>query len=237
MKIKYFDNEELMSEYSAKLIIEEITLKEKLLLCTASGNSPYMTYQILVKEYHRNPQLFNQVTLLKLDEWGGIPKEDPQTCESFLRTNLVEPLQIPASRYISFESNPVDPEKECDRISAELNSRGPIDICLLGLGLNGHIAFNEPDQFLRSHCHVARLSEKSFEHPMAKNMERTPTYGLTIGMKDILQSGKIIILVTGERKKEIITNFLSKRITTLLPASFLWLHSNVECLINKHAIN
>lgn len=236
MKIQYFDNEELMSKTAARLIFDDLKRKSGLLLCTASGSSPKGAYHYLVENYKLEPEVFEALRVLKLDEWGGIPMDNPQTCETYLQENLVKPLHISPSRYISFNSNPENPDEECRRIATCLESEGPIDICVLGLGLNGHIAFNEPDQYLLPSCHVARLSEKSLEHPMAKKMGDIPMFGLTIGMKDILQARKVIILVTGQKKNEIIRMFLSGKISTTLPASFLWLHPDVHCLINRHSI-
>ncbi|NNE76048.1 MAG: galactosamine-6-phosphate isomerase, partial [Pricia sp.] len=150
--------------------------------------------------------------------------------------NIAIPLDISAHRYISFASNPLFPEKECERIQKELLQEGPVDICILGLGRNGHIGFNEPSEYLHPHCHVAKLSQESLQHQMADTMEIKPSYGLTLGMADILQSKKIVLLLTGSNKGKVISQFLSKQITTQLPASFLWLHPNVTCYIDATAL-
>ena len=235
MKIEYFDNYTLLSTKAAELLVEELSVKRDLLLCAASGSSPELAYRIFSKKYIENPELFNSLKIMKLDEWGGISMDNPQSCEVFLQNNLIQPLNISQERYISFNSNPENPEEECCRISSYLKNSRPVDICVLGLGLNGHIAFNEPGDFLMPNCHVAKLSEKSLLHPMAKNMTEVPTYGLTIGMADILKSKKNIMIVTGSGKTEIIGAFLSGKVTTQLPASFLWTHPDVVCLIDKNS--
>ncbi len=112
---------------------------------------------------------------------------------------------------------------------------GPIDICILGLGMNGHLALNEPGEFLESHVHVAKLSESSLTHAMIGDMKMKPSYGLTLGMADILQSVFVLIIISGVAKKKITADFLNGNITTQLPASFLWLHPNAVCLIDKEA--
>ena len=236
MKIEYFDNYTVLSTKAADLIGTALIKKPDLLLCTASGSSPAMTYNIFEKKYTENPEPCKRLRILKLDEWGGISMANPQSCEIFLQKNLIRPLNISPERYISFNSNPEQPEQECARISSFLLSNGPVDVCVLGLGLNGHIAFNEPGNFLMPDCHVAKLSEKSMSHPMAKEMGELPTYGLTIGMGDILQSKKIILIIAGTGKKEIVKEFLSGKITTQLPASFLWTHPNVVCLVDKTSL-
>jgi galactosamine-6-phosphate isomerase len=236
MKIEKFNSYKELSNKAKELIVQEIKNKPNLLLCTATGGSPTGTYELLGKEFQKQPELFNQLKIIKLDEWGGIPMNHPTTCETYLQTHLIQPLQIHASRYTCFLSNPENPQKECARIQNQLDKTGHIDICILGIGMNGHIAFNEPAEFLQPHCHIAKLSAKSLQHPMAIEMQDKPTYGLTLGIADILYSKKIIILINGSKKKEIVQKFLSKQITTAVPASFLWLHPNVICLIGKDAL-
>jgi galactosamine-6-phosphate isomerase len=114
-----------------------------------------------------------------------------------------------------------------------VEKEGPIDICILGLGRNGHLALNEPAEWLQPFCHVAALTEESLQHPMIADMESKPTYGLTLGMQEILHSRKIIMLVTGAGKRQVATAFLNGKISTSLPASFLWLHPHVECLVDQ----
>lgn len=236
MKIDIFDSYEELSKKAKDLIIKEIEKKKDLLLCTATGGSPTETYDLLGQEYLAQPELFAQLRILKLDEWGGIPMNHPATCESYLQAHLIQPLFISGSRYNGFYSNPDDPMQECIRIQEKLDMEGPIDLCILGLGMNGHLAFNEPADFLHPNCHIAELSETSLEHPMASEMQIKPTYGLTLGMADILLSRMILILINGQQKKTMVSKFLSKKITSSVPASFLWLHPNVICLIEKNAI-
>jgi galactosamine-6-phosphate isomerase len=236
MKIDICDTYKDLSQKAKDIIVQEIKLNETLLLCAATGGSPTGTYDLLAIEYQENPGLFSKSRVFKLDEWGGIPMDSLGTCECYLQDHLIQPLKISESRYIGFNSNPEDPSKECDQIQERLNQQGPIDICILGLGMNGHLALNEPDLFLQPYCHVAKLSDTSLQHQMAAEMPVKPTYGLTLGMADILSSKMIIILINGTQKRAIVNKFLSQKITNSVPASFLWLHPNVVCLIEKDAI-
>jgi len=225
-----------LSEKAAGIILDQISGKRNLLLCAATGNTPVGTYDFLVKAHQRQEDLFAAIQILKLDEWGGLNMDDPATCEVFLQTHLLRPLQINPSRYISFNSNPADPKGECKRIRDELSVRGPIDICVLGLGLNGHVALNEPADALEPETHPAKLSARSIQHSMLTGLKKKPSYGLTLGMADILQSKMILMLISGKEKKEITRLFLTGKISTRLPASFLWLHANVICLISRDAM-
>jgi galactosamine-6-phosphate isomerase len=179
--------------------------------------------------------LFAGIKIIKLDEWGGVPMEDPGTCESYLQEHLIKPLHIDDSRYLSFCSNPDDPMAECNRIQNQLNKQGGIDVCIVGLGMNGHIALNEPADFLEPGVHVAKLSTMSLAHSMVSEMNKKPSFGLTLGMKAILESKLVLILVNGTHKKEIASAFLVGKVTTQLPASLLWLHPNSICLIDRDA--
>lgn len=236
MEIELCDSYEELSLKGGNVILQEIERKKDLLLCTATGNSPTGAYQLLGEKFKLYPEFFDLLRVIKLDEWGGIPYMHPGTCESYLQGHLIRPLEISRDRYIGFNSDPEDPTIECQYVQDYLNREGPIDLCILGLGINGHVAFIEPADNLQAHCHIAHLTSASMKHSMASEMQVKPSYGLTIGIADILLSKKILMLITGKEKRKIVNQFLSEKITTLLPASFLWLHSNVMCLIDRDAM-
>ena len=236
MKIQYCVDYEEMSRLSSDAIISGLRKNPGQSICTATGNSPMGVYQNLAAECAIEPKIFEKLRIIKLDEWGGIPSTDPNSCETFLREKILFPLHISSDRYISFESDSPNPMNECERIRKELSNNGPVDVCILGLGTNGHIGFNEPAETLIPSCHVAKLSENSLQHQMVDTMKSKPQYGLTLGMADILRSKKIILLVSGSEKQNVIAKLLSKQITTQLPASFLWLHDDVECIVDSKAL-
>jgi galactosamine-6-phosphate isomerase len=234
MRIETFNSTAEMADFASDIIVNEIIFNPGMLLCAATGGSPGETYTQLVNKKDQ----FNAkyLRIIKLDEWGGVPMDIEQTCEQYLQKHLVQPLQIEINRYFAFNSNPLVPEEEAARIQSVVSNLGPIDICVLGLGMNGHIAFNEPAAFLNPYCHIAKLSETSMQHPMAEGMDIKPWYGLTLGMANILQSKKIILLINGAHKKKIASELMSGQISPSLPASFLWLHQDVYCCITKDAM-
>lgn len=236
MKIEKVDSYQELSQKAKNYIVQEVEKNNRLLLCAATGSSPTGTYQLLGEEFQKNPDLFKQLRIIKLDEWGGVPIDQPGTCETYLQTHLIQPLHIPVSRYIGFNSNPENPEIECEIIQDKLIKEGPIDLCILGLGMNGHLALNEPAGYLHPFTHRAELSKMSLQHSMTSEMEIQPTYGLTLGMADILCSKMILMLISGKQKRSIVKKFLSKEISSTVPASFLWLHPNVYCLIEKDVL-
>ena len=235
MNIEIVDSYNALSYKAKEIIVREIKKNENLLFCAATGGSPTGTYDLLCKEYPEQPELFSQLRIIKLDEWGGIPMNHYGTCETYLQTHLIQPLHITGNRYISFQSNPEYPVEECNHIQNELDREAPVDLCILGLGMNGHLALNEPESFLQPYCHIAELSETSIHHPMISDAEQKPSYGLTLGMANIFQSKTILMLITGSKKRSITKQFLSKKITTGIPASLLWMHPNTICLIDKNA--
>lgn len=212
-------------------------LREKpdLLLCAATGGSPERAYELFARSFvssHRPPAALR---ILKLDEWGGLPLDDPATCEAYLQRLLVRPLKIDASRFISFPGDTSSPEEECQRIGGWLRANGPIDVCVLGLGLNGHLGFNEPADELTAGCHVARLTDESMAHPMLSVTRQKPGYGLTLGMREILASRTILLLVFGAGKAAQLEQLFTGGITTRFPGSFLALHQRVVCICDEAA--
>lgn len=236
MNIIHCENYDQMSQWAHDSIVSDLKHNPKQLLCLATGNSPTGLYNLISATYKTQPQYFKDFNIIKLDEWGGIDLNDPSSCEFYLRKHILKPLEILEDRFISFKSNTDTPEKECERIQNELDEKGPIDICILGIGVNGHIGFNEPADSLSANCHVGPLAQTSMQHQMVDKISDKPNYGLTLGMAEILQSKKIILLITGSNKEKITKQLLTKNITTHLPASLLWLHSNVECYIDLESV-
>jgi len=225
------ENYDRLSAHAAALVAADVERKHDLLLCPATGSSPTGTYRDLARRAATDPQLFRSISVIALDEWGGLAETDPGATTGYLKEHLLTPLGIPTERFTAFDTA-ADPATACGRIRAQLERIGPIDVCVLGLGVNGHIGFNEPTPSLVPHCHVARLSEESRRHAMARAMKNPPEFGLTLGMREILAARHIILLVTGDGKQSVAAKLLGKEVTTMLPASLLWLHDNVDCLVD-----
>jgi putative deaminase/isomerase len=245
-QVRVAANYQEMSQWAARFLLEELRIKPDLLLCAATGASPLRTYQLLAEHRDRfGPAPFSRLRVLKLDEWGGLEQNDPATCEIFLRTHLLNPLHIGADRYAGFASNPEDPAAECLRVHVWLAESGPLDICILGLGPNGHLALNEPAETLPPFAHASTLSGETLRHPMLSAARGVPRFGLTLGLAEILGAHKILLLVSGAQKQTALRRLLhtlalpsasSEGISTHFPASFLALHPAVTCLCDQAAI-
>jgi galactosamine-6-phosphate isomerase len=216
-----------LNELASDLLIYEIKQNPQSLVCAATGSSPTGVYQKVVEKQFSI--VVEGLSFIKLDEWYGLGADDVGSCEYYLNKNLLQPLEVSAERYTAFDGKANDTEKECERVTNYLDKHGPIDICILGIGANGHIAFNEPADILQPNAHLAKLSETSLAHHMITNAGVEIKYGFTLGMADILRSKQIILLVNGKHKQEVMQKLLEGKISTQLPASFLWLHPDVQC--------
>ena len=231
MDIAYFQEADRLNETAAGLLLDQIREKPDLLLCAATGNSPTGIYKKLVASLSAEPSLSGQLRIIKLDEWAGIEHGGEGSCERYLRQHLLSPLRIEEARFVSFISDAPDPNQECKRIRQRLAEEGPIDVAILGLGKNGHLGFNEPAGQLEPYCHLATLTPTSKGHGMMKHARQKPAQGMTLGMTELLSARMIILVVSGAGKEEARSTLLGGKITTACPASFLWLHDRVHCMV------
>jgi len=218
---------EELNERASDMLIADLKENPQSLVCAATGNSPTGIYKKVADK--QNSIVVEHLTFIKLDEWYGLGADDTGSCEYYLHKHLLQPLEVSADRYISFDGKTADPDKEFERVNKYLDENGPIDLCILGLGTNGHIAFNEPADVLQPHAHLGTLSETSLTHNMISESGTVIKHGMTLGMADILQSRKIILPVFGRSKRDIMQRLTEGKVSTHLPASFLWLHPDVHC--------
>lgn len=236
MKIHYCKDYNEMSALGASLVHSKVESNPDLLFCAASGNSPAGLYELMVKKYENDPGFFDRMQVIKLDEWIGLNDESTFTSEYDIQQKLLKKLFIGAERYISFAVEAKEPALECQRVQSELESSKGIDICILGLGINGHIALNEPAEVLQANCHVAKLHPVTLASGMIEKVGTALTQGMTVGVKNIMDSKMVILFITGKGKKPALDLLLEQKIRTDLPASLLWLHPNAHLIINEEAI-
>jgi len=215
------------------MLLDALRRQPALLLGVATGASPAGLYARLAR---RAPSpLFGRFRVLGLDEWLGLPRGHSGSCERYIAERILGPLGVPRRRYRGFRGAFAPPAKEAARMSRWLAREGPIDLAILGLGRNGHLLMNEPGDRLRPHAHVARLAESTRAHTMIQGLASPPRRGLTLGMADILQSRRILLLVSGRAKRAALTRALAGGVTTRCPASFLSLHPDVTVLCDREA--
>lgn len=222
---------EALDREAAAFIWEVAGAKPDLLICLASGDTPTGTYALLAGA----PERLASARFIQLDEWAGIGPDDPASCAAYLERTVRGPLAVPPERWLGIRGDAPDAAAECRRLQAALAAAGPIDLCILGLGRNGHLGLNEPAESFDPSCHIATLAEQTRTHPMLAETGSPVRQGLTLGLGDILRSRKILLMVSGAAKREPLTRLAERRVTPQLPVSFLWLHGDAVCLCDADA--
>jgi galactosamine-6-phosphate isomerase len=233
IKLKILTDHEAMSRAAAGFMAREFAGNPRLLVCLATGGTPTRAYELLRARKPR-PEL-GHLRVLKLDEWEGLSADDPGSCEAYLRWHVLGPWGVARHRYAGFKGTHSNPEKECHRVRRWLARNGPINLCVLGLGRNGHLGFNEPGETLCPTAHRAQLTEETRAHPMVSNATTKPVHGLTLGLAEILRARRILLLVSGEHKREPLHRLLRGEMSTHFPASLLCLHHDVTILCDREA--
>ena len=231
MRITVLPDRQALDRAAADVIWEAAAAKPDLLICLASGGTPTGTYALLAGA----PERLARARYIQLDEWAGVPPDDPASCAAYLHRTVRDPLAIPSERWIGICGDASDAAAECLRVAVALEDAGPIDLCILGLGLNGHLALNEPAESFDPFCHVATLAERSRGHPMLEETAVPVSQGLTLGLGDILRARRILLLASGAAKRAPLAQLAARRVTPALPASFLWLHGDAVCLCDRDA--
>lgn len=202
--------------------------KKRSLFTLATGQSPLEVYQRWTQKVIEQRISTDLLEIHQLDEWVGLPRDHEATCERFLRKHVIEPLAIDEQRFHSIHSDTLDPQAEATRISQVLAGRGYADVTVLGIGKNGHLGLNEPDDRWYPTTHVATLSEASKRHSMLAGS--VVGQGITTGMAEIMASRALLVLVSGEGKD--VKRLADATISTDFPASCIHLHPNVTIVLD-----
>lgn len=237
MRLIIAKNYEELSKKAAELMAETIKEKPEAVLGLATGSSPVGLYKEII-EMNKNDEInFDKVTTVNLDEYFGLSGDHTQSYRYFMNENLFNHVNI--NRENTYVPNGLanDAWAEGKRYDAKIKELGGTDLQLLGIGSNGHIAFNEPAEELEFGTHLTDLTEETIEDNArffgSKN--DVPTKALTMGLGGIMQAKKILVIASGENKAEAVKAMLNGNITTLIPASMLQLHQDVTVVIDEAA--
>jgi galactosamine-6-phosphate isomerase len=228
-------NPETASRYAADRICRALRARPSLLLCAAAGGSPAGTYRELARHARREPGLFRHLRVIQVDEWLGLDPGDPATCAADLQDKLVGPLGLSRDRFCALRTDAANPARECRRVAAWLARHGPIDLAVLGVGRNGHLAMNEPAAALTPGVHVARLAPATRRHALLRACARKPTRGITLGMSDLVASREILLLALGPQKRPLVRRLRQPAVSTRFPASLLQLHPHTTVVCDRAA--
>ncbi|MDY0236221.1 MAG: glucosamine-6-phosphate deaminase [Gudongella sp.] len=238
MKVIIKENYDELSKEAAKMVEKQLRGKKNSVLGLATGATPLGTYKELVRLFKDEDLSFKDVSSFNLDEYIGLDENNENSYRYFMSENLFKLIDIKKENtYVpnGMANNPIEAGMEYDRTILE---NGGIDLQILGIGSNGHIAFNEPAKSLSLGTTLVRLAKATIQDNARffDNIKDVPTEAITMGIGSIMRARKIILLASGKNKADIIGKLLnSPSITTNIPASLLLLHPNVTIICDKDA--
>lgn len=225
--IKVKDNDELGLKAS-ELVKEVLQTTENPVLGLATGSTPEKMYELLIDLYKSGEITFKNAVTFNLDEYVGLNEDNEFSYHFYMKEKLFDHVDLLEENTYIPNGLANDLDAECEGFEAAINKYGPIDLQILGVGLNGHIGFNEPGTSFQSRTHVATLEESTriANSRFFDSIEEVPTHALTMGLGTIMDAKKIVLLVQGEHKKEILKQIVHGDISENVPASVLKLHPN-----------
>lgn len=238
MKIYKAKDYKDMSRKAANIISAQVIMKPNCVLGLATGSTPIGTYDQLVEWYNKGDLDFSEVTTVNLDEYKGLPRTNDQSYYYFMHQHLFDRVNIDPERTNVPNGMEPDAEKECGRYEELIRSLGGVDLQLLGLGHNGHIGFNEPGEAFEKETHCVYLTESTIEanKRFFASADDVPKQAYTMGIKTIMQAKKILIVVNGENKADIVERAFFGPVTPEVPASILQLHNDVTLVGDEAAL-
>ena len=239
MKIYEAKDYQEMSRKAANILSAQVILKPDCVLGLATGSTPIGTYDQLVEWYEKGDLDFSEVKTVNLDEYRGLTRDNDQSYYYFMHEHLFDRVNIdPANTNVPDGTEP-DADKECARYEALIDSMGGVDIQLLGLGHNGHIGFNEPGAAFEKETHCVDLQERTIEanKRFFASADDVPRQAYTMGIKTIMMAKKILVVVSGEDKADIVEKAFFGPVTPSVPASILQMHPDVTVVADEAALS
>lgn len=222
METRIFETEQQAAQQICKELEQLIGRKPNALLCLAAGHTSLKVFEALIQAQEAGTIDFSQVHIVGLDEWLGLGPEDDGSCAGFVQKNLLDHLAIPKGQIRLFNGKAENPLAECAAIEQFIQEHGQIDYMLLGMGMNGHLALNEPGCSWQAGAHIAVLSDTTKRVGQKYFAKETAlSKGITLGIANILASREIVLEVAGEHKRDMTQRLLEEAPTADLPASAL----------------
>ncbi len=225
-----------MSAKAADKVMEILESLEKPLLCPATGDSPKGLYKEMVARISKNNIDISNWNFVGLDEWIGMNGKDEGSCRFHLDNDLLQPLKVKFENIIFFDGRAENLLEETGKAIYFIKTYGGIDVAIVGLGMNGHIGMNEPgtDPSLRAHIsEIDTITQQVGQKYFSRHQEISQ--GITLGIKDIMEARKVILLISGSKKAKITREVLEGEISEQLPASFLRNHKNCMVYLDEAA--
>lgn len=239
MRIIRTKNYDEMSRKAAAIIAAQVIHKPGCVLGLATGGTPVGTYKNLVAWYNQGGLDFSEVSTVNLDEYRGLPREHPESYWSFMHRNLFDHVNIPAARINLPDGTDMDADAECRRYDAVISGLGGVDLQLLGIGHDGHIGFNEPSDAFDMGTHCVDLTEETIEanKRFFASRDEVPRQAYTMGTSTIMSARKVLMVVSGRDKAEIVKKAFFGPVTPRVPASILQMHPNFVLVADEDALS
>ena len=239
MRIIRTKNYDEMSRKAAAIIAAQVIHKPDCVLGLATGGTPVGTYKNLVEWYNHGDIDFSEVSTVNLDEYRGLPREHRESYWSFMHRNLFDHVNIPQDRINLPDGTNMDADAECKRYDAVIASMGGVDLQLLGIGHDGHIGFNEPSDAFDMGTHCVDLTEETIEanKRFFASRDEVPRQAYTMGTHTIMSARKVLMIVSGRDKAEIIKKAFFGPVTPHVPASILQMHPNFVLVADEDALS
>jgi glucosamine-6-phosphate deaminase len=236
MLIIVTNNYKEMSKRAAELVSLEIKRKPELNLGLATGETPTLMYDELVKLYKNKKVDFSNVHAFMLDEYYKLPKNNKNSYYYYIHKKILDKVNIKKSNFNYLDSQSENIKKFIKKYN-KIIRKSPIDLQILGVGVNGHIGFNEPPSSKHSKTRLIKLTEstRKANSRFFKNISEVPKYAITLGIKNILKSKKIILLASGKNKALAIKNLVKEKPSRNWPVSFLKKHKKLIIILDKEA--
>ena len=237
MNVLTFENEEQIGVAAGYYMCGQVLQKPDSVLGLATGSTPLRAYKHMIELYNQKAVDFSRVTTFNLDEYVNLDVRDKNSYHTFMYENLFNHINIPDENINFLNGNAWDLDKECRDYEKKIKAAGGIDIQLLGIGSNGHIAFNEPAESFQRWSHVVELKESTIadNSRFFDDISQVPTKAVTMGIGSIMQAKRILIIALGEHKAKAIKQLIDGNVTPSCPASVLQFHTDVTLMLDEGA--
>ena len=237
MKILVFEKEEHLDAYVGEYICHFIRNHSQPVIGFATGSTPLGVYRYFIDNYQAQKVSFRQVKAFNLDEYVGLTPSHPRSFASAMKNELFSHIDILPENINALDGSKEDMIQECQRYVSLIDGN-PIDIQILGIGMDGHIAYNEPGSPLDGACHVVNLHQESIESSLDygfDHIEDVPTQGVTQGIGTIMKAKQLIMMAKGEKKADLVKRMIYGEVTSDFPSSIIQRHPNVIVCLDRSA--
>ena len=237
MKILVFEKEEHLDAYVGEYICHFIRNHSQPVIGFATGSTPLGVYRYFIDNYQAQKVSFRQVKAFNLDEYVGLTPSHPRSFASAMKNELFSHIDILPENINALDGSKENMIQECQRYESLIDAN-PIDIQILGIGMDGHIAYNEPGSPLDGACHVVDLHQESIESSLDygfDHIEDVPTQGVTQGIGTIMKAKQLIMMAKGEKKADLVKRMIYGEVTSDFPSSIIQRHPNVIVCLDRSA--